>query len=743
MQTAEILGLVALAVQLAVAIYVLPLSIRITGSRLVSWVLFAAFLSMFVLRFAMTFPAGAIIRHPLLTPHWDELFALTTSGLLLFAMFYIDRLFVRRRQVEEELREAQERFTHFADNNPAVAWIKDDSGRFVYVNKPFERMFRTALAQLKGKTGFEIWPENIARQLREHDTSVLKKNQTVEMSETVPDADGNLRQWWVSKFPFSDRNGRKFVFSMAMDVTEQRKMEEAVRDSERRFRSIWENSADGMRLTDEQGTIIAVNPAYCKLVGLGASELEGQSLTAVHPPENREKVLLQYCERFRTRIIESYFERKVALRCGKVVDLEVANSFLEHDNQPALLIGIFRDITERRQAEEQRLTLERKLLDSQKLESLGILAGGIAHDFNNLLTAIMGNASLAQLQMPEGFPARQNLVNIEKTSIRAAGLCRQMLAYSGRGQLVVQDVALNSLVDETAQLINVSINKKIALKFNLAAQLPCIQADPSQIQQVIMNLVINASEAIGDNSGVINITTGVMNADTRYISQTYLAPNFPSGNYVFLEVSDTGCGMTPDVKAKIFDPFFTTKFTGRGLGLAAVLGIMRGHKGSLKVYSEPGRGSSFKLLLPCNDAKTTSPKTVTASSSWRGQGTILVVDDEESVRIVTARMLENFGFSVLKACDGREGVETFRKNSGDIQAVVLDMTMPRLNGDEAFREIRRINPAARVLLMSGYNEQDATDRFAGKGLAGFLQKPFRQDDLRDKLRMILEKTKTS
>ncbi len=743
MQTAEILGLITLVIQLAVTIVVLPVSISVTRSHIVSVTLFAAFVCMLLFRFVLTFPGLAIIPDPLASVVREEVFALIASVSLLLAIFYINRMFAKHRQVEEDLLETQERFRHFADNNPAVAWIKDESSHFVYVNKPFEQFFKTSLDAIKGKTGSELWPEKVAKQLREHHTEVLKKNRTLEMSETIPDPDGNLREWLVSKFPFQDRNGRKFVCSMALDVTERRKMEESVRDSERRFRSIWEKSADGMRLTDERGIIVAVNPAFCRLVGLSVSELEGQPLSVCYPEEISDNVVRQYQERFRKRNIVPYFERKIAFRCGKVVDLEVANSFLEQENQPPLVLGIFRNITDRRHAEEQRLTLERKLLDSQKLESLGILAGGIAHDFNNLLTAIMGNASLAQMQMPESFPARQNIANIEKTSIRAAGLCRQMLAYSGRGQFVVQDVALNSLIEETAQLLNVSINKKITLKFNLASNLPAIKADPSQIQQVIMNLVINASEAIGDNSGVINITTGVVNADQDYLSKTYLAPSLPGGDYVFLEVSDTGSGMTHEVKAKIFDPFFTTKFTGRGLGLAAVLGIVRGHKGSLKVYSEPGHGSAFKLLLPCNGAKIPSQKTVTASSSWRGQGTILVVDDEESVRIVTTRMLESFGFSVLKACDGREGVETFRKNSTDIQAVVLDMTMPRLNGDEAFREIRRINPGARVLLMSGYNEQDATDRFAGKGLAGFLQKPFRPDDLRDKLRTILEKTKAS
>jgi CheY-like chemotaxis protein len=314
-----------------------------------------------------------------------------------------------------------------------------------------------------------------------------------------------------------------------------------------------------------------------------------------------------------------------------------------------------------------------------------------------------------------------------------------MLAYSGRGHFVIQKLNLNLLVEEMTQLLRISIAKKVIMKFDLADNLPPIEADATQIRQVLMNLIINASEAIGEKSGVISIRTGVMRADRAYLSEAYLSPDLPEGDYVYLEVADSGCGMNVATKAKIFDPFFTTKFTGRGLGLAAVLGIVRGHNGVLKVYSEVARGSTFKMLLPCANSGTAELKPPdTSAGNWRGAGTILVVDDEESVRIIAARMLELFGFTVLLAADGRQGVETFRENKDKISAVILDMTMPHLNGEEAFREIRRIRADAKVLLVSGYNEQDATDRFAGKGLDGFLQKPFKPDELRDKLKAILK-----
>ncbi|MFN7140694.1 MAG: response regulator, partial [Limisphaerales bacterium] len=402
------------------------------------------------------------------------------------------------------------------------------------------------------------------------------------------------------------------------------------------------------------------------------------------------------------------------------------------------LVCVIRDTTERKTEEQRRQEIDRKLQDAQKLESLGVLAGGIAHDFNNLLTAIIGNANLAMMQLPENTTARQHLQNIENTSLQAADLCKQMLAYSGRGKFIIQTLNLSSLIKEMVPLLQISVHKRVALRFNLEESIPAIEADPSQMRQVVMNLVINASEAIGDADGTVTVNTGVMNVDQAYLAEYYSAPELVGGSYVFVEVSDTGSGMSQETKAKIFEPFFTTKFTGRGLGLAAVLGIIRGHKGAIKVYSELGRGTAFKFLIPCASVPAQETNTEFFQlSNWRGQGTILVVDDEDLVRMVTEQMLESFGFQVLSAADGREGVELFAKNADRITAVVLDMTMPHMTGEEAFRELRAIRSDVRVLLISGYSEQEATTRFAGKGLAGFLQKPFKADELRRKIRSVL------
>ncbi len=399
--------------------------------------------------------------------------------------------------------------------------------------------------------------------------------------------------------------------------------------------------------------------------------------------------------------------------------------------RPPRAAGTVLDITASREAQLEREQFDRKMQETQKLESLGVLAGGIAHDFNNLLTGIIGNASLATMDLPPGSPLHPYIDDISRAALRAADLCKQMLAYSGRGRFVVQQLDLGQLVEETAQMLQISISKKAVLRFHLEKNLPPVDADATQLRQVIMNLVINASEAIGDKSGVIALTTGLTRVDRAYLGGTMLAPELAEGEYVFLEVSDNGCGMGAETQARIFDPFYTTKFTGRGLGLAAVLGIVRGHKGALKVYSEKGRGTTFKLLFPiATGLGEAAAEVPVAPARWQGRGTVLVVDDEETIRSTVARMLRLTGFEPVLVCDGREAVEVYRAEPGRFALVLLDLTMPHMDGEETFTELRRLRADVRVVLMSGFNQQEALVRFPGKGLASFLQKPFDMEALR-------------
>jgi PAS domain S-box-containing protein len=391
----------------------------------------------------------------------------------------------------------------------------------------------------------------------------------------------------------------------------------------------------------------------------------------------------------------------------------------------------------RRMAEEERQKFESKVQQAQKLESLGVLAGGIAHDFNNLLTAILGNANLALMDLAPESPSRESLRAIEEASCRAAELCRQMLAYAGRNRFVAEPVNLSRLVRELTHLLHVSLSKKALFRSVLAEDLPAIEGDPAQLRQVVMNLIINASEAIGEVEGVIAIFTGAMQCDDAYLRECHPADSLAGGQYVYFEVIDTGCGMNPPTLARIFDPFFTTKFSGRGLGLASVLGIVRQHKGAIKVESSPGHGTTFRVLFPASARAAVPTESDGPGEDWQGTGTILLVDDEAPVRTVAARMLERCGYQVLLAADGYEAVEQFRAHSTEIACVLLDLAMPRMDGEEAFRELRALRSDVRIVLASGYSAIDVQKRFAGGGLAGFIEKPYQLQKLGALLREVL------
>ncbi len=426
---------------------------------------------------------------------------------------------------------------------------------------------------------------------------------------------------------------------------------------------------------------------------------------------------------------------------GKQIWLRTSKIPLREPNGEILgVLGTYEDITSAKRAEVEQRRLEAQVQHAQKLKSLGILAGGIAHDFNNLLVAILGNADMALLQLPQSASGYQHVQEIKTAALRARELTNQMLAYSGKGRFVVSSLQIGDVVREMGQLLEAAIPKKVSLHYDLAENLPTVEVDAAQIRQVVMNLVTNAAEAMGKQGGQITLTTGIQFADEAYLQTANQPQDLPAGDYVYLEVSDQGCGMDPDTRERLFEPFFTTKFQGRGLGLAAVLGIVNGHRGTIKVNSEPGRGSSLKVLLPVGEGAAPKPALVSRAAADPPaplRGTVLVVDDEEQVLNVADAMLRTIGLEVLTAVDGADALDVYQQHRDKIDVVLLDMTMPRLDGAETFRQLRIQNPNLKVILTSGYNEQDATSRFVGQGLAGFIQKPFMLRDLEAMLRKTL------
>ena len=514
-------------------------------------------------------------------------------------------------------------------------------------------------------------------------------------------------------------------------VLERERAELALRESERRYRSLVENAPEAIFLLDmDTGRFIDVNENALRLfkfsredlLRMGPLELSPELQPDQQPSAEAAPKLMQKALEGETLTFE-WFHRDAQ---GTEIPSEVRLVRLP-SSQAKLVRASVTDIRPRKQAEKERHELEAQVQHSQKLESLGVLAGGIAHDFNNLLTPILGHSDLALSKLPPTSPIVEHVEYIQAASIRAAKLCQQMLAYSGRGQFVVRSFNLSSLVEEMRHLLQTVIPKNVATEFDLAENLPPIEADSVQIQQVFLNLVTNAADAIG-----------TIEVSDDYLHQAVWDESLAPGLYSYVEVTDNGSGMDDETQSRVFEPFFTTKETGRGLGLAAVLGIVRAHHGTIKIYSEIGRGSTFKVLLPCTD-KSEEPleQEIHSSGDWRGSGTVLVIDDEETVRMVATRMLEAKGFRVSTAADGVEALEMFQKKRDPIVAVLLDLSMPRMGGEEVLVELRKLQPDIPVIMSSGYNEKDVTRRFVGKNLTGFVQKPYREADLMGVLRQIL------
>jgi PAS domain S-box-containing protein len=546
----------------------------------------------------------------------------------------------------------------------------------------------------------------------------------------------------VSATRFAAPTGGVRFCVFVRDIAARDLAERALLASENRYRSLIETTGTVLIGIGTDGRIFEWNREAERVYGCARADALGHDYYRVFLPEK----------------VRTSFRNKVA----RVLEGEPARSFeaavRSRDGSESLLIwnvtrlmavggasiGVIasgQDITEVKRLDGERRALEAKVQHAQKLESLGVLAGGIAHDFNNLLVGILGNASLALMDLPDDSPLREIIADIETTALRAAELTKQMLAYSGKGRFVVHPVNLNALVREMAQLLQTVISKRAALRFDFAQDVPAVEADGTQLRQIVMNLITNASDAIGGEDGTITLRTGLRDASREFLESGYVHDELPEGSYAFIEVEDSGCGMDAETKARIFDPFFSTKFTGRGLGLAATLGIVRGHRGTIKVRSEPQHGTTFTILLPCPRAETSSGHAGESSprERFRGSGSVVVVDDDETVRSVARHMLERSGFTVLTARDGCEGVATIEACRDDVALVLLDLTMPTLGGEEAFRAMRQMRPDVRVVLMSGFSSHELASRYGSEGMAGFIQKPFRVEELQACLTTILSR----
>ncbi len=519
------------------------------------------------------------------------------------------------------------------------------------------------------------------------------------------------------------------------DISSWRRSREALADNEFRYRGLFEFGGDAMLLL-EDGVIVTANAQAEALFGLDRQQLVGMTpydLSPLFQPDGQKSGIKG--ARYSQVALEGrrqQFEWRHRNQQKEEIDTEVTLSHLPGEANN-LLVASIRDMTRYKQAETARHAMERRMLQTQKMESLGVLAGGIAHDFNNFLMGIMGNASLALLEIDETSQAGESIHAIIKAAQRSSDLCKQLLAYSGKGTFSTEPVKLSDVIIDMGHLLKASIGKNVQVDYRLAVDLPPVDADITQLRQVLMNLITNASEAIGQKNGTISLVTGIAQGKEPWVKNLNHGLPLREGPYVYLQVVDDGCGMASDELEKIFDPFYSTKFLGRGLGLAAVLGIVRGHDGVLNVESEKNKGTTFSLFLKAScsaiDRAESSQDEIAAGMQLTGNGTVLVVDDEPLVRAVTAKILRNSGYEVLLAEDGEQAVQSFGKHQTEICAVLLDMSMPRMSGEAVFQELLQIDDDVRVVLTSGYTEEEARRRFKGKEPASFLQKPYRPRDI--------------
>jgi two-component system cell cycle sensor histidine kinase/response regulator CckA len=651
-----------------------------------------------------------------------------------------------RMRTEGALRESEEKFRNLVETTSDWIWETGADGTYTYSSPGIRDLLGYEPDEVIGRKPFDFMPPDEANRVAAEFARICAECRPFYRLENLNlSKDGRNVLLETSGVPRLDSKGNLLGYrGIDRDITERKQAEEALREKEEFIRALLETSRDWIWAIDLRGVHTYSNPAVRTILGYSLDEIVGkQSFDLIHEGDHdRIQAELRDCIETRrgwNNLVVRWRHKEGGYR------------FLESNSVPVLdaggnvtgFRGVDRDITERTLAEAERLEMERHLLDAQKLESLGVMAGGIAHDFNNLLMVIIGNIDIALLDLSPASAARSHIDLARQAAYRGADLTRQMLAYSGKGRFEITHADLSELVRDNMNLFRAAIPRTVTLSLCLTCEATTIEADPRQVQQVIINLITNASEAIGENAGVITLTTGMTEFDDAYLSKSRLSETPPAGRFAYIEVSDTGCGMDDQTQLRLFDPFFTTKFTGRGLGMSAVLGIVRGHNGAIMVQSTVGQGSTVRVLFPAS--KRGSAATSGDSSGFPRQsrevalaGTILVVDDEEAVRGVCETFAQHLGLRTITAADGEEALTLFERHMDEIGCVLLDLTMPRMDGISTFREIKRLRPDIPVILCSGYDEQEATQHFTGEGLAGFIQKPYGLQDLKNKIGRVLK-----
>jgi two-component system, cell cycle sensor histidine kinase and response regulator CckA len=641
------------------------------------------------------------------------------------------RIYATIADVTDFKRRAKARYRRlFETSQDAIVLVDGETGTILDTNERIEELLGYAPAELTGKKLWDAGPflsDGIGRRIFDsvQNGGTFREEETLESRSGSPVACEILCNAY-------EEGTRRMVHCNVRDISERRRYVAALRESKERLRVILEGIKDyAIFLTDREGKIETWNRGGEEVTGYTESEIIGQSVAILFTPEDRAEGAPE--DKLRTALRDGHAEDEgwhLRKDGSRFFASGVLTPLWHPDGTLRGFVKVMRDITKWKHSDEA-------MREAQKLESIGLLAGGIAHDFNNLLTGIIGNASLAVEELPRGRRARRLMEEVIAAGSRAADLTRQILAYAGKGSLALESFSISDAVHEILELIQASIPPNVLLELHLEEELPAIYADPSQIQQVAMNLLMNAAEAI-EGYGVVRLATGCRNLSADELSVADGLAHLKPGKYVYLQVKDTGTGMQEQVKARIFDPFFTTKFTGRGLGLPAVAGIVRAHHGGIHVETAPKAGSTFHIYLPVADEQPQEQVPPEPPPLETGSGTILLVDDERMVRQVSQEALERRGFRVLTAYNGREAVDLFRERASEISLIVLDMAMPVMSGEEAQPHLEQIQPDVPILVSSGYSEAMASSRFRSGKMLHFIQKPYTAQQLAEKVLEILK-----
>ncbi len=630
-----------------------------------------------------------------------------------------------RRHVEDVLRESEARHRAMFRTSAAGMHLINMAGQYKDVNTALVQMLGRSSEELVGMKITDVThPDDIQKTRKLLNTLATGETETARIEKRYIHKDGSILWVDLTDTAISNATGQpELALGVIVDITARKKAEHALKESEATARVLLNATSDVITLINEDGTILDMNEPSSHLMEMSRQKAIGECLWDIMPDNvaapRKKNVAMAY--RTKKPVIAENPHEKAWFET-------MVYPILDKEGNVTRLAMRGRDITERKKAEEQRLQLEAKFREAQRLESLSLLAGGVAHDFNNLLAGVLGNAGLALMDLPVDHPARSAVEQIETAAERAAELTRQMLAYSGHGKFIVEFFDVSGLVHEMEDMIRTLISPKARLKFMLPDLLEMVKGDTGQIRQVVMNLLINASEALENREGTISITTGMLYCARSFFYGLTVGKDCVEGNYLFIEIDDSGVGMNADIVTKMYDPFFSTKFTGRGLGLAATLGIVKGHNGAIKVSSKPGKGSRFTVFLPSsgivNQEKSLQRKD-DAATAMR----ILVVDKDNSMRTLAKRILVKAGYSVVDVDSCEKALEMMVVDKSKYGLVLVDLTDEKLLGENQTVELIRNQTDTPVIITTGLSVDEVKMYYANLPHVQFLEKPYRPNIL--------------